>query len=212
MSLDPEVDQSHFDEYHRQPEAGMTSGIHVYYSRRAGEYERICAKPARQPDLRAMESWLPVQLSNRRILELACGTGYWTQFVAPVVRSIVAIDAAPEPLEIARRRIRDNHVSFLLGDAYRVPPDIGSFDAAFAGFWFSHVPRSRRCEFLLQFNSLLESGSPVITFDNLYVEGSSTPIAEWDDEATRISYERLRMERFIASLRTSQRSKNSFPS
>jgi SAM-dependent methyltransferase len=161
----------------------VTSDLHVYYSARAREYDGIYAKPERQSDLRAMELWLPAQLSGRRVLELACGTGYWTQFVAPVALGIVAIDASAEPLEIARRRLRHHgSTTLLLGDAYRLPSDIGIFDAAFAGFWFSHVPRSRQREFLLHLNTCLESGSPVILFDNLYVAGSSTPIAERDEE------------------------------
>jgi len=161
----------------------MTGDTRAYYSARAPEYDRIYTKPERQNDLRAMQRWLPAQLSGRRILELACGTGYWTQFVAPVARRIVAIDAAPEPLEIARTRVPEyGRANFLLGDAYRVSSDIGAFDAAFAGFWFSHVPHSRRREFLLHLNERLEPGSPVVLFDNLFVEGSSTPIAERDDE------------------------------
>lgn len=169
----------------------MKNDLAAYYSARAAEYDRIYAKPERQNDLRAMERWLPAQLSKRTVLELACGTGYWTQFVVPVARTVVAIDAAPEPLAIARRRVRQNGVTFLLGDAYRLPSGIGDFDAAFAGFWFSHVPRSRRQEFLLHLNERLASGSPVILFDNLYVEGSSTAIAEQDNEGNTYQLRRL---------------------
>lgn len=90
-------------------------------------------KPERQDDLREMERWLPAQLSGRRVLELACGTGYWTQFIAAVAARIVAIDAAPETLEIARKRVHQSEVSFLLGDAYRVSSAVGKFDAAMLG-------------------------------------------------------------------------------
>lgn len=160
----------------------MTNELNAYYSARAAEYDRIYAKPERQSDLREMEYWLASELSGKRVLELACGTGYWTQFVAPAARSIVAIDAAQEPLRIAQARVRTGTVIFLAGDAYRLPRGIGSFDAAFAGFWFSHVPRSRQKEFLLHLNERLEPRSRVILFDNLYVEGSSTRIADSDNE------------------------------
>ncbi len=160
----------------------MTSELHAYYAARAGEYDAIYAKPERQVDLRQMERWLPAQLSGRRVLEVACGTGYWTQFIAPVARRVVAIDAAPETLDIARKRGWQGDVSFHLGDAYHIPQDLRSFDAAFAGFWFSHVRRSRREEFLRSLNEHLEADSPVILLDNLFVAGSSTPIAEWDEE------------------------------
>ena len=53
------------------------------YAARAREYESIYEKPERQPDLRKLERLLPDMLAGRRVLELACGTGYWTQFLSP---------------------------------------------------------------------------------------------------------------------------------
>jgi len=73
-----------------------------YYAARAAEYDTVYLKPERQADLRQIERWLPGVFVHRSVLEIACGTGYWTQFLAPVCTSIVAIDAAPETLRIAR--------------------------------------------------------------------------------------------------------------
>jgi hypothetical protein len=57
---------------------------------------------------------------------------------------------------------------------------LGSFDAAFAGFWWSHVPRERVVEFLDSLHRCLTSGARVLFMDNVYAEGSSTPVAEVD--------------------------------
>ena len=38
-----------------------------------------------------------------QVLELACGTGTWTQVLLPIAHDITAIDAAPEMLAIARQ-------------------------------------------------------------------------------------------------------------
>ena len=51
-----------------------------YYAARAQEYDAVYAKPERQADLRIMEDRVPDIMSGKRILEVACGTGYWTQF------------------------------------------------------------------------------------------------------------------------------------
>jgi SAM-dependent methyltransferase len=160
----------------------MTNELQAYYAARANEYDEVYSKPERQTDLRAMERWLPPLLSGRRVLEIACGTGYWTQFIEIVAKRLVAIDVAAETLRIARERVPDERVSFLVGDAYCIPPDLGSFNAAFAGFWFSHIPRSRQREFFLHLNERLEPGSRVVLLDNLYVEGSSTPASNPDFE------------------------------
>src|SRR5205085_155578 len=66
-------------------------------------------------------------------------------------------------------------------DAYALPREHAPFGAAFAGFWFSHVPTARRRAFLLGLHALLEPGATVVLLDNRYVEGSSSPIAERDD-------------------------------
>jgi demethylmenaquinone methyltransferase/2-methoxy-6-polyprenyl-1,4-benzoquinol methylase len=156
------------------------SPMQSYYASRAGEYDRVYAKPERQRDLREIERWLPSVLRGEAVLEVACGTGYWTQFIAPVAASVLAIDSAPEMLRIAKQRVEAGIVTFEVGDAYALPrrPDV--FTAAFAGFWFSHVPLGRQAEFLVGLNASLQSGARVVLLDNLFVEGSSSAISERD--------------------------------
>ena len=77
------------------------SGVVEYYSRRAREYESIYDKPERQADLSTLRALIPSLLAGRDILEVACGTGYWTQVIAPVARSVLATDLSPAVLEIA---------------------------------------------------------------------------------------------------------------
>jgi demethylmenaquinone methyltransferase/2-methoxy-6-polyprenyl-1,4-benzoquinol methylase len=154
--------------------------LRAYYAARAREYDRIYARPERQTDLRAIEAWLPPLFDGRATLEIACGTGHWTQLLAPRVASLLALDAAAETLALATARVRDAKVRFVVGDAYAPPVPAAHFDAAFAGFWFSHVPRARRQEFLAALHATLRSGARVVLLDNRYVEGSSTPLAERD--------------------------------
>ena len=153
-----------------------------YYAARAPEYDRVYLKPERQQDLRAIERWLPSVLEARALLEVACGTGYWTQFIAGAARELVAVDASAEVLRLARARVGLDTASFVLGDAYRLPVASGRFDAAFAGFWFSHVPHAQVQEFLCELHRTLKPGALVVLLDNRFVPGSSTPISERDDE------------------------------
>ena len=152
-----------------------------YYAARAAECDAVYLKPERQPDLRKIEQWLPSILRGRRILEIACGTGHWTELLAPVASSIVAIDSAEETLRIARQRVPPGKVSFAIGDAYAPARPGGSFDGAFAGFWWSHVPKERLLEFLGALHASLEPGAKVVFLDNRFVEGSSSPIADQDE-------------------------------
>ncbi|MES2025844.1 MAG: class I SAM-dependent methyltransferase [Pseudomonadota bacterium] len=158
------------------------ASLQPYYAARASEYDAVYLKPERQADLREIEQWLPSHFVDKHVLEVACGTGYWTQFIAPVASGITAIDATVETLEIATKRLRDDKVAFLVGDAYALPQREEKFDAAFAGFWFSHVPKARQREFLSGLSSRLKSGAKVVLLDNRYVEGSSSAIVEQDGE------------------------------
>lgn len=156
------------------------SSMVPYYAARAPEYERIYQKPERQSDIATVRAMLPLLFAGKRVLEVACGTGFWTQFIAPVAQSVVALDAAPETMAIARQRVTGAAVRLIEGDAYALPRDQGPFDAAFAGFWFSHVPMVRQRDFLAGLAAVLEPGARVVMLDNRYVSGSSTPIAETD--------------------------------
>ena len=156
------------------------SSLQSYYAARAGEYDRVYLKPERQSDLRQIEQWLPSVLAGAAVLEVACGTGYWTQFIAPVASAVVALDSSPETLRIAKERVTAPNVEFHVGDAYALPRFARRFSAAFAGFWFSHVPLERQREFLLGLNSALAPGARVVLLDNLFVAGSSSAIVDQD--------------------------------
>src|SRR3954468_6957863 len=67
-----------------------------YYARRAKEYERIYHKPERQEDLAKLKELLPRTFARERVLEIACGTGYWTEVLAGTASSVTATDINEE--------------------------------------------------------------------------------------------------------------------
>ncbi|MCC7487270.1 MAG: methyltransferase domain-containing protein [Burkholderiales bacterium] len=168
------------------------SALRRYYAARAREYEAIYGKPERQRDLRRLEKMLPELLSGRRVLEIACGTGYWTQFIAPAATTVVAVDTSPEALEIAAAKpLPPGRVRFEVGDCYALSREVGRFDGVFAGFWWSHVLIRDQARFLAGLDRLLDPGARVVLLDNRYVEGSSTPVSHRDEEGN--TYQRRRL-------------------
>ena len=75
-----------------------------YYARRASEYERIYAKPERQADLAVLRTRIGKLSAGKNILELACGTGYWTEIMAVGAARVTAIDVNEEVLQVARTK------------------------------------------------------------------------------------------------------------
>jgi demethylmenaquinone methyltransferase/2-methoxy-6-polyprenyl-1,4-benzoquinol methylase len=162
-----------------------------YYARRAGEYERIYQKPERHDELLQLKQLLRAALCDRHAIEVACGTGYWTEVTASSAASIAAFDINQSTLEIARSKGLDSsNVTFAVGDAYHLPP-ARRFNAAFAMFWWSHIPRSRLNEFLQHLHERLLPGATVVFADNTYVPGNSTPITRTDADSNTYQMRRL---------------------
>ncbi len=163
---------------------GIVESMRDYYARRAGVYERVYFKPERQAELRAIEAWLPLCFGGRRVIEVACGTGWWTAHGARDCASWLATDLNPETMAIARTKpLPPDKVRFATVDAYTLAGLEGqTFDAAFAGCWWSHVPLARLPGWLQLLHAHLEPGARVVMLDNRFVQGQSTPISRRDAE------------------------------
>jgi SAM-dependent methyltransferase len=155
----------------------------AYYAQRAAYYERVYFKPERQLDLRAMEAWLPSAFTGRDVLEIACGTGWWTPHGARDAKSWLATDLNPETMAVARTKSMPACVEFATVDAYSFQAlSHRPFDAAFAGCWWSHVPLARLPGWLEALHTRLMPGARVVMLDNSFVQTSSTPLTRRDDD------------------------------
>jgi SAM-dependent methyltransferase len=173
--------------------SGVEQSLVEYYARRAAEYEEVYRKPERQKDLAKLAEIVSGAFTGMEVLEIACGTGYWTQFIARSAKSILATDTSAEVLEIARRKEYGAcGVEFLEADAYSLANVKGRRAAGFHGFWWSHVPIERTGEFLRVFHERLVAGAAVMMIDNRYVKGSSTPISRRDERGNIYQVRRLR--------------------
>jgi demethylmenaquinone methyltransferase/2-methoxy-6-polyprenyl-1,4-benzoquinol methylase len=161
----------------------MTTGSERYYRERAQEYDLVYAKPERQSDLQSMRSWLPSRMQERRVLEIAAGTGYWTDVYGDEATTVVATDVNETTLEVARsRRKWPTSTSFVVADAFDLDAVGGDFDAAFVGFFWSHVSVGDLDQFLNGIGRRLGSGALGVFVDNRYVEGSNQPVTRTDAE------------------------------
>lgn len=160
---------------------GVEASMAAYYVQRAAVYERVYAKPERQADLRAMEAWLPTPFAGREVLEVACGTGWWTPHGARDAKAWLATDLNPETMAVAQNKAMPACVRFETVDAYTFAPiEDRLFDAAFAGCWWSHVPLARLPGWLDALQARLRPGARVVFLDNRFVQTSSSPLTHSD--------------------------------
>ncbi|HXI06750.1 MAG: class I SAM-dependent methyltransferase [Phreatobacter sp.] len=163
-----------------------------YYRARAAEYDLFYQAPERQNDLAQLKSWLIERTRGQSILEIAAGTGYWTEVVAPVAKAVTATDLNAETLEIAATRQLGDRVILRVADAYALPKPAMAFDVGMAHLWWSHVGRQKRKRFLSHFASRLRPGATLLMIDQLYVEGFTSPVSQQDRWGNRYTIRRLK--------------------
>jgi SAM-dependent methyltransferase len=169
----------------------MTIG--EYYRQRAPEYDEVYAKPERQADLAEFKRLLPPLVTGGRVLEIAAGTGYWTQLIAPAAASVTATDLNPETLAVAASRDYGTARPLLVtADAYRLDAVPGEFDVVFCGFWWSHVARADIGRFLAGVAARVEPGARLVLADNRYVPGSNHPITRTGPDGDTFQLRKLR--------------------
>jgi SAM-dependent methyltransferase len=163
-----------------------------YYGKRAPVYD----SSMRYDDPKMVQALEPVSghlrglLKGRKILEIACGPGFWTQQVSPAALSIHATDYNQSTLDQARQKDLDwDKVTLQRADAYHLPVLQGSFDAALAVDWLAHVPQSRFHEFLPGLHACLEAGSRVVFCDQL--PGSESLSGSYDREGNHLQTREL---------------------
>ncbi|WP_322900207.1 class I SAM-dependent methyltransferase [Actinacidiphila rubida] len=134
----------------------------AYYRERASTYDRPYEESAALRALLTVVDELPV---GGDVLELACGTGQWTSRLASLARSVTALDASAEVLEIARTRAASPTVDFVQADLFRWRPP-RRYDAVFFAFWLSHVPPARLPAFWSSVAAALAPGGRAVFVDD----------------------------------------------
>ncbi len=121
-----------------------------YYGARAGEYEDWWFRRGRYAhgdgaeaawfeDVERARAALARFAPVGRVLELACGTGLWTEQLAPRAEAITALDSSAEALALARRKVPGANVEWVQADVFAWEP-AAEYDVCFFAFWLSHVP------------------------------------------------------------------------
>ncbi len=153
----------------------------AYYKERAPVYDQVYRYPERQNDLRFLEDYVTQSFAGLDVLEIAAGTGYWTQFISQKAQSVLATDIIREVLEQLENRNLPSIVSTKVIDAYSLIDISSPFNGAFAGLWLSHVPKQKLKEFILGLHHHLKVGASVIFIDNSAVQCKRLPITDRDE-------------------------------
>jgi ubiquinone/menaquinone biosynthesis C-methylase UbiE len=107
------------------------------------------------------------------VVDLGCGIGRVTRYVAPLCREIWAIDVSETMLRFARERLAElPNVHFLLGRGTALPEiDTASVDFAYSLLTLQHVEREHAFRLLRELRRVLrDGGCAYLTFPNLLAD------------------------------------------
>ena len=152
----------------------LVDDVTQYYAARAPVYDETAGYTnAEAEQLRVpMKARYRELFTGHTVLEIACGTGYWTFPVAEVATSVLAVDINPSLISQANDRCEHlPNVKFQVADAYTLDGVPTGFTAAFAIWWWSHVPLERVSAFLAVLHSKLLPGAFVLFADQLPHDG-----------------------------------------
>lgn len=153
-----------------------------YYRHRAPEYDQWWQRRGRYDrDPAANGNWFAdVREAERAlddfhpagdVLEVAAGTGWWTERLARHAHHVTAVDAAAETLELNRRRLGPHAgVTYVRADIFAWTPPPAAFDVVFFSYWLSHVPDDLAPRFWDRVASALRPGGRVFLVDSYHHE------------------------------------------
>lgn len=153
-----------------------------YYRERAPEYDDWWYRRGRYElgdedkavwdfDKQVLTQQLASFLPATSLLELAGGTGTWTEILAMGAEQLTVVDSSAEVLDINRAKTAalstPTPVEYIEADIFQL--ELGrTFEAIFFSFWLTHVPDDRFEEFWATVDRHLAPGGRVCVFDSAH--------------------------------------------
>ena len=150
----------------------MNHDLTTYYNDRATEYDKVYKIPEEHEDLLMSTELFQKIFTNKSVLEIACGTGYWTEQISKTANSIFATDINKAVIDIAKARQFNNNVTFQVVDMNSLSTN-KKFDGLFGGFIWSHILLQDIDIFLLKLKDLINENGEIVFIDSKQVAGTN---------------------------------------
>lgn len=148
----------------------------AYYRARAAEYDEWFYRQGRYDHGPALNAQWAAEIEQVRAelrqlrgveqaLELACGTGIWTQELISLAQHVTALDSSAEMISLNRSRLGNHRAIYQLVDLFNWHPREEA-DLVFMGFWLSHVPHELLTDFLKTVRKSVRTGGRLFLVDS----------------------------------------------
>jgi len=154
----------------------LLSEQRAFYRARAPEYDEWWQRRGRYgrgdadrvewaEEVAAIDAALDAFDASGDVLELAGGTGWWTERLAATANRLTVVDASSETLALNQERVQRPDIDYVVADLFRWQPG-RTYDVVFFSFWLSHVPRNVFGAFWTLVRSCLSPGGRVFLIDS----------------------------------------------
>jgi 2-polyprenyl-3-methyl-5-hydroxy-6-metoxy-1,4-benzoquinol methylase len=150
----------------------MNQDLKAYYDERAKEYDSVYLIAAEQDDLLKATELFQKIFNNKSLLEIACGTGYWTEQIAKTASSIFATDINKSVIDIAKTRNFKGNVTFEVADMNKLTLNT-QFDGVFGGFIWSHILLQDLDSLLNKLPDQIVEHGDIVFIDSKQIEGTN---------------------------------------
>ncbi len=164
-----------------------------YYKKRAYEYDQWFMRTGRYDkgtnlnkrwfdEIKELKEILHKFKPNGEILELACGTGWWTTELARYANSITAIDSSHEVLAINKIKLANSDcaITYQQQNLFNWKPQ-KKFDVVFFSFWLSHIPPLYFENFLTKVSNSLKPNGRLFIIDSLLEQTATAHDQSFDN-------------------------------
>ena len=148
----------------------MNQDLISYYHERAKEYDKVYQIPEEQEDLLKATELFQKIFAHKSVIEIACGTGYWTEQISKTAISILATDINKSVIDIAKTRHFNDNVTFKVADMNSLTID-KKFDGFFGGFIWSHILLQNIDNLLINLKDLITDKGEIVFIDSKQVDG-----------------------------------------
>ncbi|MFN8296939.1 MAG: methyltransferase domain-containing protein [Chitinophagales bacterium] len=149
----------------------MNSNLTTYYNNRAKEYEKVYHNPDEQDDLKTAADYFQHIFLDKTVLEIACGTGYWTEQIAKTATSVFATDINKSVVDIAIKMRSKKSIKFSVIDMYHLNTD-KKYQGLFGGFIWSHILLQDIDRFLNTLKYFITNNGTFVFIDSNPVDGT----------------------------------------
>lgn len=117
------------------------------------------------------------------VLEIACGTGVWTEALVNHADHVTALDSSGEMIERNKSRLKANpKVHYVVADVYDWTPD-RTYDAVTFSFWIEHVPSAKLNQFVSKVSECMKRDARIFFVDQ---QSSAKEYEAWDDPSGEV--------------------------